>query len=116
MEKRFDESVVFSASGGDVRLLKELLILCKEEFPKQLTELGEAIAVSDAVRIKRAAHTICGSLGAVGSRAAAATAASIERLSSEGSSGGTAELFERLRGEVLEFLLAAGDFLGRTEA
>lgn len=107
MNNIFDESKGLAATGGDRELLRELIALFEEESAKQLVSLGEAIDNRDSAQIRLTAHTIKGSLGALGSVAALKTAGKIERLASEEPIRNAAGLYAKLGKELSEFIRKA---------
>jgi PAS domain S-box-containing protein len=64
----------------DEHALRELAGLFVDECPKLLDEVRSAISAGDAVRLRRAAHTLKGSAAVFGARPAVAAAASLESL------------------------------------
>ncbi len=59
----FDHEAALEIVGGDVGLLREILGLFVVDAPKLLAEIEEAIGRSDAVTLRRLAHTIRGVAG-----------------------------------------------------
>ena len=59
----FDREAALEIVGGDVELLREILGLFVDGAPKLLAEIEEAIGHSDAVTLRRLAHTIRGVAG-----------------------------------------------------
>jgi CheY-like chemotaxis protein len=97
--------------GGDTELLRELVGLFLETSPKELSELREAIARGDCQSLKRLAHTIKGTLGVVGARAARSVAQVLETKAQKGDLTSMDETcvalekaVERLRPALLAFL------------
>ena len=74
--------------GGDKALLKELLQLFAVECPQLLASIREAIDHSDAVLLRRAAHSL---KGAVSNFGAPAVVAAAQRLESLGHAGNLVE-------------------------
>jgi PAS domain S-box-containing protein len=64
--------------GGDRQLLRELCDICLSNLPAWLGDVRSALAARDAVRLRRAAHSIKGAVGSVGGEEAAAAAARLE--------------------------------------
>ncbi len=73
-----DTAIALERVGGDRELLRELVDLCRGNLPGWLADLRAALTVSDAVRLRRAAHTIKGAVGSIGGVEAAAAAAVLE--------------------------------------
>jgi PAS domain S-box-containing protein len=74
----FNRSVALERVGGDHQLLRELCEICLANIPTWLNEVRSALAAGDAVRLRRAAHSIKGAVGSIGGSEAASTAAVLE--------------------------------------
>lgn len=107
MNNILDDTKGLAVTGGDRKLLGELIALFEKESAKQLADLGEAINNRNSAQINLTAHTIKGSLGALGSVAALDTAGAIELLASDGSIESAAKLYAKLSDEVSEFIQEA---------
>lgn len=66
--------------NADRELLRELLGICKEEFPCLLQSLQEAVVRGDMKGVEVMAHTIKGMLASVSFTRAAASAVCLERM------------------------------------
>src|SRR5260370_19104155 len=73
----FDREELLARVDNDRELLQDLLRIFKEEFPKQLQALREAVRFADGERGAAAAHTMKGMLSNL---AAVQSTASPERL------------------------------------
>jgi len=80
----FDQEELLARVDDDRELLHDLLRIFKEEFPRQLQVLHEAVGSGDGHRVAAAAHTMKGMLANL---AASQSAASAERLEQLGRSG-----------------------------
>jgi CheY-like chemotaxis protein len=69
--------------GNDQQLLRDLVKIFFEECPRWLEELRRAVAVRDAVNIKRLAHNIKGAMCHFGARSAFDAALHLEEMGSE---------------------------------
>jgi signal transduction histidine kinase/DNA-binding response OmpR family regulator len=69
--------------GDDAELLAEIAGLFLDECPKQMAELRAAVARGDCPVVQRLAHTIRGSVGAFGARAACEAAQRLETMGKE---------------------------------
>jgi CheY-like chemotaxis protein/HPt (histidine-containing phosphotransfer) domain-containing protein len=76
----FDRESALSMTGGDVQLLGELVGLFRAECPGWLVQCREGIARRDAALLRRAAHTIKGTLATLGAREAFAVAQQLEAV------------------------------------
>jgi signal transduction histidine kinase/DNA-binding NarL/FixJ family response regulator/HPt (histidine-containing phosphotransfer) domain-containing protein len=93
----FDEAAALARTGGDVALLRELVLVFLAAAPAWLTELDAAMAAGDSVGLHRVAHTIKGAVDTCGVRGGFDAAFAVERLA-------RAEPFDRaaLEGKVTE--------------
>jgi PAS domain S-box-containing protein len=105
-----DWTIALSAVDGDRDLLKDVLEAFLIETPGLLEKIEESIRAGDAATLKRAAHTLKGSLRTLGA-AAGEHAARLETLGREGDLGrAEAELaplrsaMERVIADVREFV------------
>ena len=87
-ESPFDLADALRHVGGDKALLKELLQLFAVECPQLLASIRDAINHSDAVLLRRAAHSL---KGAVSNFGAPAVVAAAQRLESMGQHGNLLE-------------------------
>lgn len=102
-----DLAELFARVENDRDLLRDLLSLFKEEFPRHQQALREAVESLDTARAAREAHTLKGMLSNLAAREAAEAAAVLE---SQARSGETANLreslsnFQKLSDELLRQL------------
>src|SRR5262249_32310037 len=80
-----DRAEARQRAGGDPRLLGLLARMFLESSPGQLEELRRAAAGGDLLTVKRLGHTLRGTVGIFGARAALAAAEKVERVAREGS-------------------------------
>jgi HPt (histidine-containing phosphotransfer) domain-containing protein len=73
-----DEQSLWRRLGGDRQLLADLLELFREQTPALLAEIDAAVARRDSVGVKKAAHTLKGSIGSFSTGPAYATALALE--------------------------------------
>jgi signal transduction histidine kinase/CheY-like chemotaxis protein/HPt (histidine-containing phosphotransfer) domain-containing protein len=88
--------------GGDERLLRELVRLFLAEYTRWLAEIRAAVAGRNAARLRPAAHSLKGSLGTFGARAAFAAAQRLEELARAGDLAGAEETCTVLAGVLAE--------------
>jgi HPt (histidine-containing phosphotransfer) domain-containing protein len=69
VQRTINYDAALSYVGGDADLLRELAGVFLAEAPKMLNAVRDAVHASDAVRLKRAAHTLKGSAGTFGAQA-----------------------------------------------
>jgi two-component system, sensor histidine kinase and response regulator len=98
---------------GDHELLRELVAVALDNVPQQMAALREAIRAADATGLATTAHTLKGTMAAIGAVSVMETAGRLEALGRGGDlSGATAALdllqqeTDRLTARLLEF--AAG--------
>jgi CheY-like chemotaxis protein len=83
---------------NDRELLRDLLMISKEELPRHLKALREAVESGDGKRVASTAHTLKGMLANLSANHAAEAAAELERLGRSGQISGFEEAlvtFER---------------------
>jgi CheY-like chemotaxis protein len=95
------ENPLLSIVEGDQELLGELIHLFRQECPRHLREIHEAIAASDATRLARAAHALKGSIGVFGGSVALELASETERLARSGSIEEAARVVRDLEQAIL---------------
>jgi HPt (histidine-containing phosphotransfer) domain-containing protein len=78
---------------NDRELMRDLLLIFKEEFPKCQQALHDAVKSLDAKRVASEAHTLKGMLSNLAAHEVAGSAARLEQL---GRSGETSEFVEGL--------------------
>ena len=78
MEDALNDRDLLARLGGDAELLKEVIGLFTEDCPPLMTAIREALAVSDAPAINRAAHQLKGSAGNFDARELTALAQQVE--------------------------------------
>lgn len=107
---------VLESVGGDREILADVLSGMMEESPERLNQIEQAIADSDPVSLRRAAHTLRGNMSIVGACSAMSIAQQLETIGREGDISRAGELLTQLAdeltkvlGEVRNFLSAKGD-------
>lgn len=90
-----DAAVLLAASGGDPVGLQELCQDLRTYAPARLAEVGDALWSRDALRLREAAHKLCGLLSAF-STAAGSVASDVEDHAAEGRLEAAAPLVGRL--------------------
>lgn len=77
-------SELLSRVDNDCDLLRELIDICKEEIPRLLCALREAVAQEDMKNIEMSGHTLKGMFLHLAAPRAAATAGHLEQLGRAG--------------------------------
>ena len=96
-----DRADLLARVEGDMGLLGELVTVFHQESGRMLTELHQAINVSDATGLQRVAHSLKGSASSLGGSAVARTALALESMGRDNMLSGGSILLTRLEGEVL---------------
>jgi len=100
----FDFSELLVRVDNDRELLVDLLTIFKEEFPRHLFGLREAIDSRDPARIAQASHTLKGMLSNLAAGRAAKFAAEIENLARQGQTRDFADLLFQFETESRSLL------------
>ncbi|MBL7197385.1 MAG: Hpt domain-containing protein [Candidatus Omnitrophica bacterium] len=101
-----DNSVVFDLQkaleqvGGDREMLKEIINIYREEYPKQLQEIQEAIKKNNAATVDSVAHTIKGAVGNFGAKPAFEAALNLEKIGKSGNLSEALDAFNTLKAEL----------------
>jgi PAS domain S-box-containing protein len=85
---------------GDRALLGELVGVFRDECPKLLTQVREAVATSDAARLKLASHTLKGALSNFAARDAVEAAKRLEQMGKQADLAGADEALAALESEL----------------
>ena len=81
----FDEAMLMENLGGDMAMLGEVIILCREnDAPRLLAELAAGIQERDAEVIAKTAHALKGMVGAFNATDAWSAAKHLETTAKEG--------------------------------
>ena len=100
----FDYGELLARVDNDRELLRDLLLIFKEEFPRNLLALREAVDTKDGNRIATAAHTLKGMLLNLAANQAAATVGQLEQLGRQREASGYAEGFSALESDARKLL------------
>jgi len=107
----FDTERALDVVGGDLELLREVVDVFFEEAPDLLREIREGIEQRDATRVRKAAHSLKGSVGNFGAEPAYEAARKVESLAEQNDIDGAAEALKSLEIELDRFRKAIYDFL-----
>ena len=83
-KKVMDVSLVLARLEGDMQLLKDMVGLFLEDYPRLLSEVQEAIAHGDSQALARAAHAVKGSVANFAARDAFDAALALETIGRDG--------------------------------
>jgi HPt (histidine-containing phosphotransfer) domain-containing protein len=92
--------------GGDLGLLREMLSIFADEYPTMLDNLEQAIRRGDFVAAEKLSHKLKGSLLQFSARAAAETAARLEKMGKLKTLDDAGTVLEELRRELEELMLS----------
>jgi CheY-like chemotaxis protein len=111
----FDQGAALKNSGGDRRLLKDVVGFFRADYPGSLRQIGAAIKKNDAERLRLAAHALKGALATVGSPAGRDAAFKLEQMGRAGDVDGAPEALTALRKMIvsLEAALVSADLVSR---
>jgi CheY-like chemotaxis protein/HPt (histidine-containing phosphotransfer) domain-containing protein len=107
-----DGTEVMARFGGDGEFLLSSLSLFRERFPDLMQQLRSAVAESDFNRLARTAHSLRGSLGNFGARAAVKTTLRLEQMAKLKTADGAELACRELEREAERLVRAVGE-LGR---
>jgi HPt (histidine-containing phosphotransfer) domain-containing protein len=99
-----DSAELLARVDNDRELLRDLLMIFKEEFPRHLLAVREAVEARDGKRVATAAHTLKGMLSNLAANEAAATAARLEQMGLRGESSTFPEAFAALESDAKKLL------------
>jgi two-component system, sensor histidine kinase and response regulator len=88
----------------DQELLRDLLNIFKEDFPRTIRSLESAVAAGDLKTCARLSHTLKGMLSSLGARRAAAAAAALDLVASSGETASLKECLDTLQREAASLL------------
>jgi HPt (histidine-containing phosphotransfer) domain-containing protein len=100
----FDFGELLVRVDNDRELLRELLVIFKGEFPRNLLALREAVESKDGNRIATAAHCLKGMLLNLAANQAAAAAARLEQLGRQGRASQFGEVFAAFESDIGKLL------------
>ena len=98
-----DPRVLLAACGGDAATLEEICQVLRARLPDHLTAVQEALRERDAVRLREAAHKLCGTVAAF-STAVGAVASELEDQVARGQLEETRPLVEQLEAMARELI------------
>lgn len=84
----FDYQQLLARADNDRQLLHELLMIFKEEFPRHLQAVRDAVRSEDAKLVATTAHTLKGMLLNMAAGQTSAAAARLEQLGRDGERSG----------------------------
>jgi CheY-like chemotaxis protein len=116
-EAIFDQQSALAHTGGDRRLLKEVIALFRADAPSYVRRIDRALKQKDGEALRTAAHGLKGAIATVGSPAGRQAAADLEHAGRasdfDAAAAAYAHLLDRMK--QLDAALTAADF-SRTPA
>ena len=94
---------------SDMDLLRQIVQLFVEQYPKLLEETQQAFSRSDCVSLTAAAHTLASSVGQLGGQKAHAAARKLEQLGRQGNLSDVPQALAELESELLLLKSAVSD-------
>jgi HPt (histidine-containing phosphotransfer) domain-containing protein len=111
--KTLDWSEALRGVQEDHALLKAIVEAILDEAPRLLTAMRQAITASDTAALRRAAHTLKGSIGHFGETDAFEHACRLEMMGEEGSLGNAEETLAALEREMEWVVQALSEYVQR---
>jgi len=110
--KIFDREQALASVDGDMELLREIVSLFLEDYPKNIAEIDSAIREVDASRLSRTAHALKGMVANFGARRAFDLALRLETMGKEKELTKAGGVFSSLAKEMECLRTALEDFTG----
>lgn len=106
MSKVFDKDAVLERCDNDSELVKELMTLFIEDYPRSIGEVEQAVKNGNSSAISRTAHSIKSALGNLGAMIAYQTAYDIEVSAKKGELEDIKKKYDLLVSSISDFLNA----------
>ena len=113
-QRILDLGLLLNQVGGDRRLMRELVAIFLQDYPRQLERLRRALGEGDAAGVARAAHSLKGAAGNLAAEGVVAVARRLEALGKAGELAGAEEVLGQLEAEMalLKTYAETADFQG----
>jgi len=95
-----DIAAALQSVDGDQDLLVDLFEAFQQDYPKQLTELQDAIGAGDAERIAQVAHSLKGAVGYFGAQTVHALAYRLETMGRQAELERASSILQQLEREL----------------
>jgi two-component system, sensor histidine kinase and response regulator len=114
----FDERRALAHTGGDRRLLSEMVALFRSDYPSYVRRIGRAVKRRDGDALRTAAHALKGAIATVGSERGRELALELEQLGRSGQFEEADSKYNRLRDhlKVLDRAFASAGLLPKPTA
>jgi HPt (histidine-containing phosphotransfer) domain-containing protein len=103
-EPAWNHAELLERVDNDQELLRELLAIFKEDFPRTMRSLESAVAAADLKNAAGLSHTLKGMLSSLGAARAAAAASRLEELASAGETAPLKGAFDALECQAASLL------------
>lgn len=100
----FDMAELLERVENDCELLRNLLIIFKEDFPGHFQALRQAAKEGDMKRLSEASHTLKGMLSNLAANRAATAVARLDQLARSEESAGIPAAFQLFESEIADLL------------
>ena len=97
---KVDMAELLSRVDNDYELLRDLVSIFQEEFPRHLEALRRAVGDSNLSQVKITSHTMKGMLANLSANRGAASAARLEQLAGAGSAASMANALAEFEREI----------------
>jgi HPt (histidine-containing phosphotransfer) domain-containing protein len=106
-----DRSAVLSRTGGNTKVIKDVVKVFNEDFPAQLSQIRKAIESRDGKALLSSVHTLKGSLLVLSAEQSANTAEKLEQMGRAGEFAGANEALLTLESDIAELSAAIQDLI-----
>jgi HPt (histidine-containing phosphotransfer) domain-containing protein len=89
----------------DKMLMKNIVELSLESFPKKINDIYESIVICDAKKVEQHAHALKGTLGYFGAKSIYDLAYNLEIMGKQDDLKGASEVFQKLKYKLEEMCL-----------
>jgi two-component system, sensor histidine kinase and response regulator len=110
-ENIFDSEQALESVDGDFDLLRELIAVFSESYPKTMEEIRKAIINGDANKLNKAAHFLKGSVAGFGAKQVMETASQLEVMGKNNNLSQGKEIFTLLAKEMEHLEQSLEDFI-----
>ena len=97
-----DEALALSRVGGDFELLREVVGLFLDDYPRAIEKIRTAVAANDASGVEHNAHSLKGSVSTFGAKSVFEAALALEKLGRSGNVSGAQEGLRTLENALQE--------------
>ena len=104
-----DRAEALDLVGGDEELLREIIGIFFEEYPKLIEGISDAVQNQDSRALERFAHNLKGSVSNFGARSATQAALDLELMGRKGDIQRAPAVVKVLEGELVSLCSALND-------